>query len=65
MRASLLGAASSETPTPTKHPAVQLLYRVAHPGHEVSVVEATQLHDLAKALEDFFNNMAPIGRKKG
>jgi hypothetical protein len=65
MRASLLGAAASETPTPTKHPAVQLLYRVAHPGHEISVVEATQLHDLAKALEDFFNNMAPIGRKKG
>jgi len=65
MRASLLGATSSEAPTLTKHPAVQLLYRVAHPGHEISVVEATQLHDLAKVLKDFFNNLAPIGRKKG
>ena len=65
MRASLLGSASAETPTPTRHPAVQLLYRVAHPGHEISVGEATQLHDLAKVLEDFFNGLAPIGRKKG
>src|SRR5689334_1500577 len=53
MRASLLGPSSPETAsTPTtKHPAVQLLYRVAHPGHEVSMVEAAQLHDLAKTLE--------------
>ena len=64
MRASLLGAASSETQALTRHPAVQLLYRVAHPGHEVSITEATQLHDLARVLEDFFGGLAPIGRKK-
>ncbi|SRR5579884_3958692 len=64
MRASLLGTSSSETQAQTRHPAVQLLYRVAHPGHEVSVTEATQLHDLARVLEDFFGGLAPIGRKK-
>src|SRR5437870_5260103 len=39
MRASLLGAtsATSETTSAAKHPAVQLLYQVAHAGHEVSV----------------------------
>jgi hypothetical protein len=62
MRASLLGSATSETTAPTKHPAVQLLYQVAHAGHEVSVVEATQLYDLAKALEGFLVGLAPIGR---
>ncbi len=62
MRASLLGNASSEPAAPTKHPAVQLLYQVAHAGHEVSVVEATQLYELAKALEAFLLNLAPIGR---
>ncbi len=62
MRASLLGSSSSETTTPTKHPAIQLLYQVAHAGHEVSVVEATQLYDLAKALEGFLGGLAPIGR---
>jgi hypothetical protein len=64
MRASLLGSAPSEASVQTKHPAVQLLYRVAHPGHEVSMVEATQLHDLAKALEGFLTDLAPIGRKR-
>jgi hypothetical protein len=64
MRASLLGSTTSETTPNTKHPAVQLLYQVAHPGHEVSLSEATQLHDLAKALEGFFGDMAFIGRKK-
>src|SRR5437588_9127850 len=62
MRASLLGSATSETTAPTKHPSVQLLYQVAHAGHEVSVVEATQLYDLAKALEGFLLGLAPIGR---
>ncbi|HEY7419701.1 MAG TPA: hypothetical protein VH593_31260, partial [Ktedonobacteraceae bacterium] len=59
MRASLLGTPSSETQAPSRHPAVQLLYRVAHPGHEVSVTEATQLHDLAHVLEDFLGGLAP------
>ena len=62
MRASLLGNAASEPAAPTKHPAVQLLYQVAHAGHEVSVVEATQLYELAKTLEGFLLNLAPIGR---
>jgi hypothetical protein len=63
MRASLFGAAASEKAAmPTRHAAVQLLYQVAHAGHEVSVVEATQLFELAKALEEFLNGLAPIGR---
>lgn len=62
MRASLLGSSSSEAPSPTRHLAVQLLYQVAHAGHEVSVVEATQLYDLAKTLEAFLGGLAPIGR---
>lgn len=63
MRASLLGAPSRETSS-TKHPTVQLLYRIAHAGHEVSMVEAAQIHDLATALEDFLGNISSIGRKK-
>jgi hypothetical protein len=60
MRASLLGSASSEpTSAPAKHPAVQLLYQVGHAGHEVSVAEATQLYDLAKALEGFLAGLVP------
>ncbi len=62
MRASLLGSAASEPASSVKHPAVQLLYQVAHAGHEVSVVEATQLYELAKALEGFLRDLAPIGR---
>jgi hypothetical protein len=62
MRASLLGSAVSDISTDTKHPAVQLLYKVAHANHEVSVVEATQLYELAKALEEFLGKLAPIGR---
>ena len=62
MRASLLGSNAAEPMTPAKHPAVQLLYQVAHAGHEVSVTEATQLYDLAKALESFLGGLAPIGR---
>jgi hypothetical protein len=62
MRASLLGSAVSEISTDTKHPAVQLLYKVAHANHEVSVVEATQLYELAKALEEFLEKLAPLGR---
>lgn len=64
MRASLLGSPATEPVGQTKHPAVQLLYRVAHPGHEISIVEATQLHDLAKTLEAFLGGLAPIGRKR-
>jgi hypothetical protein len=60
MRASLLGSGASETTVaPAKHPAVQLLFQVAHAGHEVSVVEATQLYDLAKALEGFLGGLVP------
>ncbi|MEO8952931.1 MAG: hypothetical protein ACR2H5_01330 [Ktedonobacteraceae bacterium] len=62
MRASLFGSASNETTTSTRHSAVQLLYQVAHAGHEVSVVEATQLYDLAKTLEAFLGGLSPIGR---
>jgi hypothetical protein len=62
MRASLLGSSTTEAGTPTRHPAVHLLYQIAHPGHEISVVEATQLHDLAKTLEMFLDGLAPIGR---
>src|SRR5205814_3750345 len=35
MRASLLGSAQADTPVPTRHSAVQLLFQVAHPGHEI------------------------------
>src|SRR5689334_23462502 len=59
MRASLLGSVTSETGAQTKHPAVQLLYQVAHANHEVSVVEATQLYELAKALEVFLVGLTP------
>ena len=65
MRASLLGAAGNEGVASTaKHPAVQMLYQVAHAGHEVSVVEATQLYELAKALEGFLTALSPIGRNR-
>ncbi len=63
MRASLLGStAASEPATPVRHSAAALLYQVAHAGHEISVYEATQLYDLAKALEDFLGALAPLGR---
>jgi hypothetical protein len=62
MRASLLGNQTGEPQAPAKHPAVQMLYQVAHAGHEVSVVEATQLYDLAKMLEAFLGGMALLGR---
>jgi hypothetical protein len=64
MRASLLGSSTAEMAAQTTHPAVQLLSRVAHPGHEITVTEATQLHDLAKVLEFFLSGLAPIGRNK-
>ncbi len=62
MRASLLGSYTGEITSPTKHPAVQLLYHVAHANHEISVPEATQLFELAKALEGFLGALSPIGR---
>ncbi len=62
MRSSLLGTTANEPTSPTKHPAVQLLYHVGHAGHEVTMTEATQLYDLAKALEGFLGDLAPIGR---
>jgi hypothetical protein len=64
MRASLLGSATGEVAqsSAAKYPAVQLLYQIAHSGHEVSVVEATQLYELAKTLESFLGGLAPIGR---
>ncbi|HZU70066.1 MAG TPA: hypothetical protein VFA09_22535 [Ktedonobacteraceae bacterium] len=63
MRASLLGSAAGEVAASTKHPSVQLLYQVAHAGHEISVYEATQLYELAKALEVFLVGLGPIGSK--
>ncbi len=62
MRSSLLGTTANEPTTSAKHPAIQLLYHVGHAGHEVSMTEATQLYDLAKALEGFLGDLAPIGR---
>ncbi len=62
MRASLLGNAGSEAETPTRPSVTALLYQVAHAGHEVSAYEATQLYDLAKALEGFFGALSPLGR---
>lgn len=64
MRASLFGARASEPEAPTKYSAVSLLYQVAHAGHEVSAYEATQLYDLAKALEGFLGALTPIGRNR-
>jgi hypothetical protein len=64
MRASLLGPSTNEAIAANKHPAVQMLYHIAHPGHEISMTEAAQLHDLAKALEGFLGNIVFIGRKK-
>ncbi|MBO0789364.1 MAG: hypothetical protein J2P36_00195 [Ktedonobacteraceae bacterium] len=63
MRTSLFGPTASETASSARHAAVQLLFRVARPGHEITVTEATQLHDLARILEGFLNGLAPIGRK--
>jgi hypothetical protein len=62
MRASLLGSVANEPAAQTRHPAVQLLYNVAHANHEVSITEATQLYELAKALEVFLVGLGPIGR---
>lgn len=62
MRASLLGAATAETESAGKPQALTLLYQIAHAGHEVSAYEATQVYELAKALEGFLGALAPIGR---
>lgn len=62
MRASLLGGVAGESESPVRHSVTSLLYQVAHTGHEVSAYEATQLYDLAKALEGFLNALTPIGR---
>ena len=63
LRASLFGTTAGEETAPAaKHPALLLLYSVAHAGHEVSITEATQLFELAKALEGFLNTLAPIGK---
>jgi hypothetical protein len=62
LRSSLLGATVPETVAPSKHPVVQLINQVAHPGHEITVQEATQLYDLAKAIENFLGALSPIGR---
>ncbi|GCE03588.1 hypothetical protein [Dictyobacter aurantiacus] len=64
MRASLLGAQTPEAAA-GRPSAVQLLYRVAKAGHEISMAEAAQLHDLAKALESFMGDMSSIGRRRG
>lgn len=63
MQASLLGVSSGDPAAPARHPAAALLYQVAHAGHEISAYEATQLYELAKALEGFLGALTPIGRK--
>jgi hypothetical protein len=65
MRTTLFGSASAEGGPAPKNSTVQLLHRVAHPGHEISMGEAAQLHDLAKSLESFLGDLSLIGRKKG
>ena len=65
MRASLFGSPPDESGPAPKNPTVQLLYRIAHPGHEISMVEAAQIQDLARALEGFLGDLTFIGRKKG
>lgn len=62
MRASLLGTGTADPATPARPSAAALLYQVAHAGHEVSPYEATQLYDLARALEGFLGALVPIGR---
>ncbi|HEY3993471.1 MAG TPA: hypothetical protein VGM01_11390 [Ktedonobacteraceae bacterium] len=62
MRASLFGTGSGETEAPARPSVASLLYQVAHAGHEVSAYEATQLYDLAKALEGFLGALTPLGR---
>ncbi len=62
MRASLLGTGAAEVEAPARPSVASLLYQVAHAGHEVSAYEATQLYDLAKALEGFLGALTPIGR---
>ena len=62
MRASLLGSNNEATISPAKHPAIQLLYHIGHPGHEITASEATQLYDLAKSLEGFLGGLAAISR---
>ena len=62
MRASLFGPSGGKGETSAKSSALSLLYQVAHAGHEVSAYEATQLYDLAKALEGFLGALTPIGR---
>lgn len=62
MRASLLGTAANDPEFSARPAIVSLLQQVAHAGHEVSVYEATQLYDLAKALEGFMGALAPLGR---
>lgn len=64
MRASLLGSSTTGQTSFAKHPGVQLLHRVGRAGHEVSRVEAAQLHDLAQVLEHFLGDMSSIGKKK-
>lgn len=63
MRASLLGAGASESAMPVRPGAATLLFQVAHAGHEITAYEATQLYDLAKALEEFVGALTPLGRK--
>jgi hypothetical protein len=65
MRASLLGSPTTAQSSSAKHPGVQLLYRIGHNGHEITAVEAAQLHALAQTLEGFLDNLSSIGRKKG
>jgi hypothetical protein len=64
MRASLLGNSGSEAEAATRPAVMALLYQVAHTGHEVSAYEATQLYDLAKALEGFLGALSPLGRNR-
>jgi len=64
MRASLLGTGSQEADVSTRPSVVGLLYQVAHAGHEVSTYEATQLYEIARALEGFLGALVPLGRRQ-
>lgn len=61
MRASLLGG-NPENAQQSRQAVVQLLKQVAHPGHEVTVNEANQLHDLGTILDSFLEGISALGR---
>ena len=65
MRASLLGSIAGDSELASRPAVVALLYQIAQPGHEISVLESTQLYELARALEGFLGALTLPGRKPG